>query len=87
MENQKNVPQTGGPVLRFSEFVDEWERKFLGEITVWASGGTPSKENESYWNGDIPWISASSMRGKEYYNSEFDDRTLLKGYPNGRFRE
>ena len=55
---QQNIP-----VLRFSEFEGEWEEQKLGEITSWASGGTPSKEVEEYWNGDIPWISASSMRG------------------------
>jgi len=38
-----------------------WKVKKLGEIADWASGGTPSKKIAEYWNGDIPWISASSM--------------------------
>ena len=33
----------------------------LGAITDWASGGTPSKSNSSFWEGTIPWISATSM--------------------------
>ncbi|RYE26997.1 MAG: restriction endonuclease subunit S [Sphingobacteriaceae bacterium] len=59
------------PALRFPEFQGEWQRKMLGDISSWASGGTPSKDNSTYWNGDIPWISASSMHGLEYADSEF----------------
>jgi hypothetical protein len=33
----------------------------LGSIGSFASGGTPSKDNPDYWNGNIPWVSASSM--------------------------
>ncbi|AWB34704.1 restriction endonuclease subunit S [Orrella marina] len=42
----------------------------LGNLTVWFSGGTPSKKNTDYWDGDIPWISASSMEGDLFSNSE-----------------
>lgn len=62
---KKNVP-----FLRFSEFQGAWKKDKLGNISTWASGGTPSKKDDSYWDGDIPWISASSMRGIEYSNSK-----------------
>ena len=69
MENKKlkigNVPN-----LRFKEFQGEWHEKKLGDITTWSSGGTPPKDNPLFWNGDIPWISASSMRGLTYSDSE-----------------
>ena len=42
----------------------EWKEHRLGDITRWASGGTPSKQNPDYWGGCIPWISASSMKSK-----------------------
>jgi type I restriction enzyme S subunit len=58
------------PALRFPGFDGEWERNVLGNISEWASGGTPSKEELTYWNGDLPWISASSMRGSEFSDSE-----------------
>ena len=69
------------PKLRFPEFSDKWYVKKLGEITAWTSGGTPSKENAEYWNGDIPWISASSMRGIKYYDSniKITEKGLKKG--------
>lgn len=55
------VPKNNMPELRFPEFKRNWETKKLEELTSWSSGGTPSKERSDYWNGDIPWISASSM--------------------------
>ena len=58
------------PTLRFPAFKGNWTNKKLGEITSWASGGTPPKDNALFWDGDIPWISASSMRGIVYSDSE-----------------
>jgi restriction endonuclease S subunit len=34
----------------------------LGSVVSYASGGTPSKANDSYWVGDIPWVSAKDMK-------------------------
>ncbi|WP_392530566.1 restriction endonuclease subunit S [Nostoc sp. C117] len=69
------------PELRFSEFKEDWQSKTLEELAEWSSGGTPSKEKLDYWNGDIPWISASSM----YYDILFDsDQKITElGLENG----
>jgi type I restriction enzyme S subunit len=67
---EKYKSMSNVPNLRFSEFSGEWEVKKLGEITSWSSGGTPTKDNPLFWDGDIPWISASSMRGIVYSDSE-----------------
>ena len=69
------------PKLRFPEFEGNWEQKKLGDITTWSSGGTPPKDNFEYWNGSIPWISASSMRGLIYSTS--DKKITEKGLKNG----
>ena len=69
------------PELRFPEFSGEWVEKRLGDITMWASGGTPSKDIPHYWEGDIPWITASSMRGMEYSDSEL--KITKEGLKNG----
>ncbi|MBW3467909.1 restriction endonuclease subunit S [Arthrospiribacter ruber] len=58
------------PKLRFLNFEKDWEEGSLGDFTSWKSGGTPSKEVEDYWNGNIPWISASSMIGTKFSDSE-----------------
>jgi type I restriction enzyme S subunit len=63
------------PKLRFPEFASSLAALKLDDVVAFKSGGTPSKENESYWNGDIPWISAASMQGKYYSKS---DRTITE---------
>lgn len=42
----------------------------IGAITQWFSGGTPSRSVERYWQGDIPWISASTLRKIEVTDSD-----------------
>jgi type I restriction enzyme, S subunit len=34
----------------------------LGDIAKFVSGGTPSKQNSSYWGGDTPWVSAKDLK-------------------------
>lgn len=62
------------------EFPD-WQEKTLGELTHWSSGGTPSKDNLDYWQGDIPWISASSMYEDIFIDSEH--KITESGLKNG----
>jgi type I restriction enzyme, S subunit len=72
----KNVP-----ALRFPEFEGEWEERKLDKLVEFKSGGTPSMKHPEYWDGQIPWISASSMVGKYYSKS---DRTITElGLANG----
>ena len=40
----------------------DWPMVELGNVVTYSSGGTPSKANESYWIGDIPWVSAKDMK-------------------------
>ena len=35
----------------------------LGDLVHFESGGTPSKKSQTYWNGNIPWISAKTLIG------------------------
>ncbi|WP_179995064.1 restriction endonuclease subunit S [Acinetobacter sp. YH16053] len=49
---------------------DDWKIYRLGQITDWFSGGTPRKNIDRYWNGDIPWISASSMSNNRISTSD-----------------
>lgn len=59
----------------------EWLRTTLGSVTDWKSGGTPAKDFPAYWNGDVPWISANSMYGTRY--SDSDLRITEAGLANG----
>lgn len=42
----------------------EWKKVELRDIAKITSGNTPSKENENFWNGEFPWISAKDMKTK-----------------------
>jgi type I restriction enzyme S subunit len=43
------------------EIPEGWTAKPLGAWVDALSGGTPSKSDSRYWNGDIPWISPKVM--------------------------
>lgn len=47
----------GDPVLNDKE----WEVKELGEICKMKSGGTPSRKNSNFFNGNIPWITTTAL--------------------------
>ena len=34
---------------------ENWHWSTLGDIAKWGSGGTPKRNEKSYYNGDIPW--------------------------------
>jgi type I restriction enzyme S subunit len=40
---------------------EEWEVKPLGELASVSSGGTPSRSNSQYWDGNIPWVTTSEV--------------------------
>ncbi len=49
-----------------------WQVKKLGEVGEIVSGGTPSTKIDTYWNGDISWISPADLSG-------YDGKFILKG--------
>ena len=49
----------------------KWEYKKLGEIcTSLNAGGTPSRGNPTYWNGNIPWVKIKDMNSKYVSTTE-----------------
>lgn len=40
---------------------DEWEVKKVGKISKTFAGGTPDRENSSYYNGNIPWVKSGEV--------------------------
>lgn len=39
----------------------DWEVKPIKELGLFLGGGTPSTKNESFWKGNIPWISSADL--------------------------
>lgn len=58
-----------------------WRTYRLGEICTFLSGGTPSKANEDYWSGTIPWISAKDLILPRIYDApmKISEEAVQKG--------
>lgn len=60
----KMFPQNGAsvPEIRFKDFTDPWEQRKISELAEKTyGGGTPTTSNETFWNGNIPWIQSSDI--------------------------
>jgi len=66
-----------------------WKRTTLGEIARVTSGGTPSRKEPTYWDGDVPWISTSLIdfnvitTAEEYITTEGVENSSAKIFPKG----
>jgi type I restriction enzyme S subunit len=38
-----------------------WKKTTLGSVGVWSTGGTPSRREVNYFDGDIPWIKSGDL--------------------------
>lgn len=57
IQGNKNIPE-----LRFPEFEGEWIRNTLNKVIIsFINGKTPSRDNNQYWDGDIPWVSSGEL--------------------------
>lgn len=64
------------------EIPNNWEWVRLGNcIMTVIGGGTPSKNNSEYWNGEIPWASVKDLKDEMYLNKTID-RITRKGLDN-----
>jgi type I restriction enzyme S subunit len=52
------------------EVPEHWRPRKLGSVATFKGGGTPSKENLDFWNGEIPWVSPKDMKGEYLEQSE-----------------
>jgi len=48
----------------------DWPMVPLGDHFSTSSGGTPSKEEASYWIGDVPWVSPKDMKSDVIVDTE-----------------
>lgn len=55
-------------------------RKKLYVIADIRAGGTPSRNNPDYWNGNIPWVKISNINGK--YVTTYDETITELGLKN-----
>lgn len=51
--------------VTLNDLPESWEWTKLGDvITKIIGGGTPSKNNKKYWEGEIPWLTIKDMRSR-----------------------
>ena len=55
----------------FSQKGEGWEERKLGEVCKIIGGGTPSKNNKSFYDGEIPWITVRDMKADLISETEF----------------
>jgi len=90
---QQLFPREGEtqPRLRFPKFQNaaEWVSDSLGTIFETTSGGTPSRTEKAYWNGNIPWITTSLVdfqvitSSEEFITVEGMANSSVKLFPKG----
>ena len=51
------------------EIPAHWEVRKFKHFSRFYSGGTPSKAIDSFWKGDIPWVSPKDMKTKYIFDS------------------
>ncbi len=46
-----------------------WQLSTIEKIATVSSGGTPSRKNASYWNGNIPWVTTAEVQFKTIFDT------------------
>lgn len=49
------------------------KRVVLGDIANISSGGTPSRSNPAYWNGNIPWVKTTQIQNCIINKTDVDE--------------
>jgi len=77
----KMFPKPGEtePEIRFKGFTDAWEQRKLGDVATIVGGGTPSTNNDAYWDGEIDWYSPAEL-GERVYADRSVRRITQAGY-------
>ena len=62
------------PQIRFKEFTEVWEQRKLQDLFAYGgSGGTPSSNNQDYYNGNIPFLNISDLKER---NIRFTEKQI-----------
>lgn len=71
-KNLKNAKELFDSYLNgvFTNKGDDWEEKSLGEVCNVIGGGTPSKSNNKFYDGDIYWATVRDMKGEIITDTE-----------------
>ena len=71
--------QSEGAYVTMRPLASSWEQRKLGELCTIVGGGTPSTNNDAYWDGDIDWYSSAEL-GEQVYADRSVRRITQAGY-------
>jgi type I restriction enzyme, S subunit len=63
-----------------SDLPKGWIESTLGDMGEWSSGGTPSRKNQEYFGGSIPWVKTGDL--KDAYIESVDEYITNSGLKN-----
>ncbi len=64
------APMKPSGIEWLGEVPEHWELPKLKSVASFSGGGTPSRDNLAYWNGDIPWVSPKDMKSERIIGAE-----------------
>lgn len=67
-----NAPMKDSGVEWLGQVPEHWRVSPLKYECSFSGGGTPSKENLEYWDGEIPWVSPKDM--KSFWITDSEDK-------------
>lgn len=65
-----NVPMKVSGIPWLGEVPVHWEIRQLKYLATFQGGGTPSKDDLAFWDGDIPWVSPKDMKQEVIVETE-----------------
>lgn len=66
-----------------------WSKIELGSLAKISSGSTPSRSNDDYYQGEIPWVKTTEVKGSDIFETSENisekalEETSCKLYPSG----
>lgn len=64
------VPMKDSGVPWLGEMPAHWETVKVKYLVAFSGGGTPSRDNPDYWQGNIPWVSPKDMTSNTITDTE-----------------
>ena len=65
-----NAPLKPSGLAWLGDVPAHWTITPLKYLITLTSGGTPSKENLAYWDGDVPWASSKDLKSEELADTQ-----------------
>lgn len=65
-----SAPMKDSGIPWLGQIPAHWDVKRLKRLVTFTGGGTPSKENLDFWEGDIPWVSPKDMKTDRIRDTE-----------------